>query len=88
VVTRKLALVREGHARREQMCGKLQLSLFQQHDAGRIKENRRGIFGLRRATGVGGAKPAHALFVQGKTARIRQKRKPQGDDTREETYVL
>ena len=46
-----------------EMCAKLQVSLIQHDDAGRVKEKCRGIFGLCSTTGVGCTEPAHALFV-------------------------
>src|SRR5262249_1322310 len=75
------AFVRERRARQKSMRSDLQRSLIEPGNAGRIKEERRCVFRLGCAAGVGSAEPADALFVQSKTARLRNKRNPQRNNT-------
>src|SRR5215471_645449 len=75
------AFVRERCARQESMCADLQRSLIEPDNASGIKEESRRVFRLGCATGVGRAEAADALFVQSKTARLRNKRNPQDRNT-------
>jgi hypothetical protein len=63
------------------MRANLQSSLIEPDNAGWIKEESRRVFRLGCAAGVGSAEAADALFVQSKTARLRNKRNPQRNNT-------